>query len=194
MKPARKIYDWASKKVTSPHAAWWLGVIFFLELVLFIPLDALLMLFCWENREKRFLYATIATISSTLCGLAGYAIGYFLWDAIGPFVITHLISPDFFNRIVGHYTEYQNGAVFIGSLIPVPFKAISLSAGFCGLSLLPFVVCVFLARAVRFFFIAQMMQLWGPQVKAFVDRHFNRLLFALGAKVAIAFTFFWAMT
>lgn len=193
LKPARKIYNWASQKVTSPYAPLWLGIMFFLEVILFIPLDALLMLYCFENQAKRYLYAFIATISSTLCAIGGYFIGYFLWDTIGSFIVGHLISTDFFNRLVAHYNLYENWVVLIGSFLPLPFKAVVFSAGFCHISIIPFICCVFLARAVRFFGIAQLMFVWGPQVKSFVDRHFNRIVVAVGAKIALIFTFFWVL-
>jgi membrane protein YqaA with SNARE-associated domain len=192
-KPARKIYDWASQKATSTKAPFWLGVAFLLEMVLFIPFDALLMLFCWENPRLRYLYALVATLTSVITGLFGYLIGYFLWDALGPYIIGHLISQQFFDRLVYHYNLYEHWAVFLGSFLPLPFKAISISAGFCQLPLLPYVICVFFARAFRFFAVAGMMQRWGAEIKAFVDRHFKKVVMAFGAKIAITFTFFWLL-
>jgi hypothetical protein len=38
-----------------------------------------------------------------------------------------------------------------------------------------------------------MMQRWGDRIKGFIDRHFNSLLVAFGAKVALTFAFFWAL-
>ncbi len=37
------------------------------------------------------------------------------------------------------------------------------------------------------------MNLWGEPIKHFVDRHFNRLVFAFGAKVVLTFSFFWVL-
>lgn len=193
LKPARQIYDWAAQKVHSPFAPLWFGLIFLLEIILFIPLDALLILFCMEKKEQRYLYATIAAIASTISGVVGFLAGYLLWDIIGPFVIEHLISPQFFERLLTQYTHYQNWAVLIGSFLPIPFKAIALSAGFFQLALLPFILCVFAARVIRFFSIALMMQLWGARLKAFIDRHFNRIVIAFGAKIALTISFFWAL-
>lgn len=193
-KPARRIYDWGAQKANSPFAPFWLGVIFLLEAVLFLPLDALLMLFCMENPQRRFTYALVATGVSVLTAFIGYCVGYLLWDAVGGFITTHLISPQLFERLVAHYNKYEEWAVLIGSLLPVPFKAVTISAGFCKLTLSSFLLFVGVARALRFFVLAEMMYRWGPQIKAFVDRHFNRIVMAIGAKVAIAFTFFWFLS
>jgi membrane protein YqaA with SNARE-associated domain len=191
--PAKKIYDWAAQKANTPFAPFWLGCVFLLELVFFLPLDAILVLFCLENPNRRFLYAIIATIASTISGLAGYALGYLAWDAISPFVLGHLISSDFFTRICDQYHNLQNLAVFVGSFLPIPFKAVALSAGVCKLSLLPFLAMVFFARWARFFLIAKAIQKWGVQIKTFIERHTGRIFMAIGAKIAIAFAFFWAL-
>jgi membrane protein YqaA with SNARE-associated domain len=193
MKPARKIYDWAAKKARSKHSPLWLGVVFLLELILFIPLDTILMLFCMENPRKKYLYAAIATVASAISGVIGYFLGYILWDAIGSYVVGHLISENFFNNLVHHYNAHQSLAVFIGSILPIPFKAISLSAGACHVSFVPFVAFVLLARACRFFLAATLIHVWGDKIKGFIDRHFNRIIMAVGAKIALTFTFFWAL-
>src|SRR5579864_642326 len=112
--PAKKIYDWASKKANSKYAPFWLGCVFLMELIFFLPLDAILVLFCLENPSRRFLYAAIATVASTISGIAGYVLGLLAWEAIGPFVLNHLISAEFFNRLANHYSLHQNWAVFIG--------------------------------------------------------------------------------
>ena len=36
-----------------------------------------------SRREKAWWYATIATVASVIGGLSGYAIGYYLYDAVG---------------------------------------------------------------------------------------------------------------
>jgi membrane protein YqaA with SNARE-associated domain len=174
-------------------APLWLAFIFFLEMFLFLPMDGLLMLFCMHNPERRFVYAAVATLSSLVIGIIGYAVGYLLWDSVGQFVTEHLISKDFFNRVVDQYNTHEYIAVFLGSFLPIPFKAITISAGFCQISLSGFLISIFFARALRFFLIAELMQRWGTQVKAFVDRHFGSLVIALGAKVVLTFGFFWIL-
>ena len=193
MKPARMAYDWACQKAFSPMAPLWLALIFFLEMFLFLPMDALLMLFCLHNPQRRFVYATVATLSSLVIGLIGYGIGYLLWDSIGLFIVDHLISKDFFSRLVDHYNAHEFIAVFIGSFLPIPFKAVTISAGFCQVSVSGYLLSIFLARALRFFLIAELMQRWGAPIKAFIDRHFRSLVIALGAKIALTFGFFWIL-
>lgn len=135
----------------------------------------------------------IATIGSTLSGLIGYLFGHFLWDLISNWVVPHLISAATFAQFSAQLDRYETLAVFFGGLIPIPLKAISLVAGVFQLGILPFVTCFAVARLIRFSLIGGAMALWGEQVKLFVDRHFHRLFMLVGAKIAAAFLFIWAL-
>jgi len=193
MNSVKKVYNWAASKASLPLAPMWLGIIFSSELFLFLPLDALLMLFCLQNPQRRFLYASIATLVSICVALIGYGIGLLLWDSIGPFIVKHLLSENTFNTFVQHYSQHESGAVFLGALLPIPFKIVTISAGFCQLSLASYLFFIGLARAVRFFSLAEAMYRWQAPIKRFVDRHFNRLLMGFGLKVALSFSFFWIL-
>ncbi len=188
-----KLYNWAILKAESTKAPFWIGLLFFLEIVLFIPLDAVLMFFCLRNPKKTFLYVAIATLASTLSGLVGYLLGHFLWDLIQPYVIPHLIPAASFNRISGHFQTYENWAVFFGALAPFPLKILSLAAGVFQLGIGSFITWFMAARLLRFSLIGGAMVLWGEKVKNFIDRHFHRIFMIIGAKVAVALLFFWAL-
>ena len=188
-----KIYNWAIQKAVSEKAPYWIGLLFFLEIALFIPLDAVLIFFCLQNRKKIFLYAAIATLASTLSGLMGYLLGHFLWDLVHPYIVPHFIALASFDRMAHHFQEYENWAVFFGALVPFPLKVLSLGAGIFQLGVFPFIAAFFAARFCRFFLIGSAMFRWGEQVKTLVDRHFHRLIVLIGAKVAMAFLLFWAL-
>ena len=117
-----KLYNWAIQKAESTKAPYWIGLLFFLEIILFIPLDAVLMFFCLQHQKKIYLYVAIATLASTLSGLIGYLLGFWLWDWIGPYVVPYLISTTSFDRISNHFQLYESWAVFIGALVPFPSK------------------------------------------------------------------------
>lgn len=193
MQAIRKIYDWATQKAHSPRASLWLAFIFILEMFLLLPMDALLILFCMHNPARRREYALVSTLTSTVIGLIGYVLGFWLWDCVGGFVTTYLISPTFFERLVINYQEYEYIAVFLGSLLPIPFKAITISAGFCHIPLEGFLITMTLARALRFFALAEFMLYWGVRVRQFIDRHFSSLVVAFGVKTGLTVGFFWIL-
>jgi membrane protein YqaA with SNARE-associated domain len=188
-----RLYNWAIQRTESRRAPLWFGILFFLELVLIIPLDAILVFFCLQNRSRILMYVMIAAIASTLSGLCGYLLGHFLWDLIGPYVVPHLISASAFDHFAHHYQNYENWAVFAGAFLPIPLKILSLSAGIFQLGLAPFLGFLFFARSLRFALVGWAMYLWGEKVKLFVDRHFRGLFMIIGAKIALGFAFFYAI-
>jgi membrane protein YqaA with SNARE-associated domain len=191
---ARSIYEWAALKAKKRFAPFWLGLIFLTELIFFIPMDAILLLFCLENPSRRYYYAMMATLASAVTGVIGYYLGHLAWDFLQPYVLGHLISTSFFTQLTEHYLAIQNWAVFLGAFLPVPYKAITLSAGACHLKFLPFLGAILGARMLRFSLIAKATEKWGIQIKTFIDKHFHRFVIAVGIKIAFALSFFWALS
>ena len=192
-KSTTRLYNWAIHKATSSKAPLWLALLFLLELVLLIPLDAVMMFFCLQRKKNIFLYIMIATLASTISGLVGYLFGHFLWDLIGSWVVPNVISTSSFASLSGYMVKYQIWTVFIGGFIPFPLKALSLVAGVFQLGVLPFITYLATARLLRFAIIGATMAVFGEKVKLFVDRHFHKLFMVLGAKVGAAFLFFWVL-
>jgi membrane protein YqaA with SNARE-associated domain len=188
-----RFYNWSLAKAGSEKAPLWIALLFFLELFLFIPLDAVLMFFCLQNRKNILLYILIGTIASTLSGLCGYLIGYFLWDLLGSYIVPHLISSSFFDKVSLQFHHYEHWAVYFGALLPLPLKVLSLGAGVFHLGVLPFLFYLFAGRFLRFALVGGAMAIWGEKVKLFVDKHFHRIMVLVGAKLALAFVFFWAL-
>lgn len=188
-----KLYLWATEKASSSKAPFWIGLLFLLELFLFIPLDAVLMFFCLQNPRKTFLYVLLAAFASTISATFGYLLGHFLWDLISSYVVPYCISTCTFNKVSNHFQLYENWAVFFGTLLPFPLKALSLLGGVFHLKFVPFITCVLGARILRFGIVGSAMYLWGSKVKSFLDRHFQKLFLLIGAKVAIVLVFLWAL-
>lgn len=186
----RRLYDWMGKQVHSPYGVWVLGIFFFIEAIFLFPADPLLILFCVEKRKKAFYYATIATLFSVLGGIAGYFIGYFVWEFIGQKMVSLIATPETFARLCKHYETYETWAVLIAGFTPIPYKLVTLTAGFCKLSLLPFIVCSFIARGARFYLVATVVYFWGEHIKEYIDRYFNLLVLIFGLLVCGAFLVF----
>lgn len=188
-----RFYNWVLEKANSSKAPLWVALLFTLELFLFIPLDAVLIFFCLQDKKKTFLFVLLAAIASTVSGLIGYLIGHFLWDLLGPYIVPSLIPLSTFENLSQHLQSYESWAVFFGSLIPFPLKALSITAGAFQLGFFPFALFLFLARLLRFSLIGSAMVLWGEKVKNFVDKHFQKIFVAIGAKIAMALVLFWAL-
>jgi membrane protein YqaA with SNARE-associated domain len=76
----RRLYDWTMTQAAGPHATRALAAVAFLESSVFpIPPDAMLVPMVLAAPQRAWQFALIATAASIVGGLAGYAIGYFLF-------------------------------------------------------------------------------------------------------------------
>lgn len=173
----RKIYDWFGKISKTKYGLPILCFFFFIESIFFfIPVDPLLIIYCCEHRKKSLYFALVATISSVFGGIVAYFIGAFLWNIVGYKIVLYFSSMESFNKLVNIYTQYESMAVLVAALTPVPYKVVTLSAGFCQLPFIPFVFYSFIGRGIRFFAIALLIRIFGDKIKNFIDQYFNLLV------------------
>lgn len=172
----KSMYYWLGKHVHAPYGTWIFGLLVFIEGFFIVPVSTLLTFYCLENRKNAFLYAAIASIMSVFAALAGYFLGYLLWQGIGQNIIYYLITPDKFEKGVLYYKKYQALAILVGTVTPMPFKALTLTAGFCGLPILPFLFFSLLGRGTKFFAIAGAIYKWGNHVQYYIDTYFYYLV------------------
>lgn len=171
----KRLYDWLGKQVHSPYAVPLLAFLFFIEAIFFIPVDPILMLYCIEYQQRSFYFAFVATIASVLGGITGYMIGAALWATVGQMLVSLVLSQETFDHAVAYFKDYQHWTVLIAGFTPVPYKAVTLGAGFCKLPLVPFILNSLISRGARFFLIAGIIAVWGKQMKEYIDRYFNIL-------------------
>jgi len=101
-----------------------------------------------------------------------------LWQRLLQYLVTWIISESTFYGMVAKYKLYQHWAIFMAGFLPLPYKAVTISAGYCHLPIVPFMFYSILARGGRFFLVAGLIQLLGVRVKNFIDRYFNQLVVA----------------
>lgn len=172
----KKMYDWMGTKVHAPQAPFFLASLSFLESLIFPPVAPVLILFCLEKRKQSFLYAGIATVFSVMGGVVGYYLGSAVWESVGQKLVLYFTTQEIFDGLVANYKKYESLAVIIGSFTPVPYRLISISAGFCRLPLIPFIISSLIGRGARYFLVGAVLYLWGKQFKSFIDRWFNQLV------------------
>lgn len=177
----KKPYQWMGSTTHSPYADYILCFLFYIEAIFFLPTDPILIVFCIERQDRALSYAMIALIGSVLGGLSSYMIGAFLWDMYGKIIIHHplvnyIMTPARFYTLAEAYEKNQWFAICVAGFTPIPYKAATLAAGFCKLSLVPFVLSSIVARGARFYLIALGCKIWGEQIKDSVQKYFNVIL------------------
>jgi membrane protein YqaA with SNARE-associated domain len=177
----RRLYDRVMDLAGHRHAEPMLAGVAFVESSVFpIPPDVMLMPMAYARRERAFRYAAVATVASVAGGLAGYAIGYFLFESIGQPIIEFYGLSAQFATFALKYNEYGAAIVFFAGLTPFPFKVITIASGVTGLKLLPFIAASVVARGLRFFLVCGLIYWFGPPVRSFVERHLGWVTLIFG--------------
>lgn len=172
MKWLRSLYNWTMDKAAHPHAVWWLAFFSFIESSFFpIPPHPLLGLMCLAEPKKALRFATVCTLASVAGGLFGYAIGYFLYEAIGAWIIGILGLTESFPVAACYIREQGALAVFFAAGTPVPFKLMTITAGFIEMNLITFTLAALAGRALIFMLVGVLFQVFGAPIKAIIDKY-----------------------
>lgn len=175
-----------------PHAEWYLGAMSFAESSFFpVPVDVMLAPMCMARPEYSWRYALNATILSVLGGVAGYAIGYLMFEAIEPW----LKQSDYWQPYLlarAWFDDYGVLAVFIAGFSPIPYKVFTIAAGVASLSLPGFVAASIVGRGARFFLVAAFVKYAGVRLEATLVRYIERI--GWGVLLVAVIIVAWLMT
>jgi membrane protein YqaA with SNARE-associated domain len=156
----KKLYDRTLKLAKHRHAAKYLVAVSFAESSFFpIPPDVMLAPMALAQPPKAFSFALLTTLASVLGGMFGYAIGFFAFDLIEPWLRqshywdSYLLAKQWFE-------QWGFWAVFIAGFSPIPYKVFTIAAGALSMVFLPFVAASVIGRGGRFFLVALLLG-WG---------------------------------
>lgn len=167
----RKLYDWMMRTASDKRAPYALGTVSFMESSFFpIPPDVMLIPMVLSNRQKAWRYALIATVTSVLGGLLGYAIGYFAYEAIGIPILKFYGKEHALDTFIQFVHEYGVPAIIIKGATPIPFKVVTIAAGVAKMDLLAFIGASIVARAMRFFLVAGLLYFFGEPIQNFIEK------------------------
>jgi len=173
----KSLYNWTLKKAEHKYSSWILSIVSFSESSFFpIPPDVLLIPMIIAKRTKAWTYALICTLSSVLGGIAGYAIGFFLFNSIGILIIEFYHLSNSFNSFENYYKEYGILIVLGAGFTPFPFKFITIASGVFSLNIFLFILTAFVARGLRFYLLACLLFIFGEKIKILIDKYFNILV------------------
>ena len=184
----RRLYDWTMAKAAHPHATWWLAAFAFMEASFFpIPPHPMLGLMCLANPSRAIYYALVTTIASVLGGLFGYAIGYFLYDTVGTSMLAALGLADSFPQAACYLRQYGAEIILVKGATPIPFKLITITAGFIQMNLWTFLWASVLSRGFLFLAVGILFRVFGAPIKAFIDKYLGLVTAAFLIAVVAGF-------
>ncbi len=180
----RALYDWTMDKAAHPYAQGWLAFFCFIEASFFpIPPHPLLGLMCLAEPKKALRFGVIATLASVAGGLFGYFIGAALFESVGAWLLGLIGLQESFPTAACYLREYDWEAIIIAGSTPVPFKLLTISAGFVGMNLITFVLASLVGRGMIFFTVGVLFRVFGAPIKSFIDRYLGLVTTAFVALV-----------
>ena len=175
----RRLYDWVLEKAKSRHAERALFCIAFAESSFFpVPPDILLIAMVLSDREKWIRFFLICRVGSVVGGIAGYAIGYGVWEVVHPWFFQYVFSEGAFEKVRGLYARYDFWMVFAAGFTPIPYKVFTIAAGVASLNVPRFVLASIFGRGGRFILVAYLLYHFGAPIRAFIEKYFNYVTIA----------------
>ena len=184
----RKLYDWTMSLSAHRNAPVALGAVSFAESSFFpVPPDIMLVPMALAKPERALRYAAICTITSVLGGLLGYAIGAFAFQTIGSWLIAAYGGAAKVESLLALYREWGAWVILIKGLTPIPFKFVTIASGIAGYDLFWFVALSLITRGARFYAVAGLLNRYGVQIRAMLEKHFAAIMLGLVAVIVCGF-------
>jgi membrane protein YqaA with SNARE-associated domain len=172
----RGLYDWVMRLAAHKRALPALAVISFLESSVFpIPPDVMLIPMVLADRTRAFRIALVCTIASVLGGLLGYAIGYYLFETLGEWVVRTYGLQAGLAAFRAGFDEYGTWIILIKGLTPIPYKLVTIASGAAHFDLFTFVWASILTRGLRFFLVAALLWKFGAPIRTFIEERLTLL-------------------
>lgn len=170
-----RVLGWASHR----HAERYLGALSFAESSFFpIPPDVMLAPMCLAQRHKAWRLATLTTLTSVAGGIAGYLIGYFLIEAIEPWLRTsHYWDP--YMKARAWFSDWGVWAVLIAGFSPIPYKIFTIAAGATLVPFPGFILASIFGRGGRFYLVAGLIVAGGERMAAMLPKYVERIGWAV---------------
>jgi membrane protein YqaA with SNARE-associated domain len=166
----RRIYDWCIAAADKPYAMWLMGLMSFVESSFFpIPPDTMLIPMSLARPERAWSFATLCTVTSVAGGVLGYAIGALLYDTVGHWLISLYGYGNKVEAFREAYATWGTWIILLKGLTPIPYKIVTITSGFAGYNLALFIVFSFIARGMRFYLTAFLLNRYGAQARGIIE-------------------------
>ncbi|MAD05065.1 VTT domain-containing protein [Pseudoalteromonas shioyasakiensis] len=183
---AKKLKQKTRQFIDSKHMLKSITVASFLESTIVpIPLEAVLVPLMQARREKLWLIALMATIGCIVGAIFGYALGYYLFDVVGDWVINTFSNPEQFEQVKQKMQAQGFWFVLTLGIVPIPFQIAMLAAGATKYSIFLFLLATVIARSIRYFALAAVVYYAGNQAERIIQKHKTKALVAISVLVLL---------
>jgi membrane protein YqaA with SNARE-associated domain len=184
----RRLYDQMIAAAHGPRAMWAMLSVSFAESSFFpIPPDPILIPMMLAQPKRAWWLATLCTIASVLGGILGWAIGYFLYETVGAWIIEIYGLTEGFHEFQQMYAEWGAWIILVKGVTPIPYKLVTITSGLAQFSLPLFILTSVISRGVRFFLVAALIDRYGVHVRHYIEKYTTLFFFGLIAFIILGF-------
>lgn len=178
-----------------PYAMTALFLLAFAESSFFpLPPDILLIAIAVSVPKRSFKAAFWCAIGSVFGGVFGYYIGFALFESIGKPIVEFYNYQDKWVQFTDQYQIYGSWFLAAASFTPIPYKISTIASGAANMNLAVFITISAIGRAARFFLIGTLFYYYGPMMKKYIEKYFDKLSIAflillIGGFVVVKYLF-----
>jgi membrane protein YqaA with SNARE-associated domain len=167
---------------------WMMAAISLAESSFFpLPPDILMIPMILAQPRRAWWIATVCTVASVVGGFVGYAIGYFLFDAVGRPVLEFYHAMGRYEALKTAFAQWGSWIIILKGLTPIPFKLVTIASGVAQFDLLAFTLACVVSRSLRFFLLAALLWRFGDPVREFIERRLMLVTSAIAAALVGGF-------
>ena len=144
-----------------------------------IPLEAVMIPLMQARRESLWKIALMATVGCVIGAIFGYALGYYLFDLIGQWIIDSFFSAEQFENVKSQMDSQGFWFVMTLGIAPIPFQVAMLAAGATKFSLPLFLIATVIARSLRYFGLAAVVYYAGDKAEQLIKRYRMKAVIAI---------------
>ena len=133
---------------------------------------------CVSRPRRALRYAAVAGVGSVVGGIAGYGIGWGLWELVADVFYRFVpgFSPEIYGKVSALYDRWNFWVVFVAGFTPIPYKVFTIAAGVTRINVAVFVLASAISRTARFLLVAFLIQRFGPKVMPFIEKYLGWLM------------------
>ncbi len=178
-----KIAEYLLKKSEHPAYTWIVFILTVCESVfLFIPPEVFMTPPIIANKKRAIPITIAASLGSIVGGAIAYVIGMFLFDSLGMWLISNFATMEKFEIARELFIQHGILIIVLSAVTPVPYKLITICAGFLGFPIWLFLGVSAIFRTGRFATVAALLYFFQERANTIVKKYFWPL--TIGAIIA----------
>jgi membrane protein YqaA with SNARE-associated domain len=168
-----KLQERILEHAAHPMMFWAVMILTICESIfLFIPPEVFMTPPIVADKKRAVPIVVAASVGSLIGGAIAYAVGLWLYDTIGIWIINFVSSPESFEMAKTMFDKYGLLVIFMAAFTPVPYKFLAIAAGFLGYNPWLFIGVSAIFRTGRFALVGFLLWKFQRAANEIVKKYF----------------------